>query len=402
MPSRKKAAAVTLAVPGFMASGVFCGIKKSKKKDLALIYSEADCAVAGVFTTNRVKAAPVILDMKRIRSGASRGVVINSGNANACTGEPGYRDSVAMASLVEEALGLESGDILVSSTGVIGVPLPMDRIRSGVPGLVRGLSRRGLRAASEAIMTTDAFAKAAVAHAEIGGIGVTVAGIAKGAGMVCPNMATMLAFFVTDANIRRRALKKALAEATEASFNSIMVDNDTSTNDTVLIFANGFSGGGEIGARGPGYKTFSELLTGVSIELAHMIVRDGEGATRFIEIEVKGASSGRDARKAARTVAGSYLVKTAFFGGDPNWGRIMAALGRSGIRMKERLVDITLNGVPVVAEGLDTGAEKQAARAMDKKEVTIAVDLNMGGASYRFWTTDLTYAYVRINSMYRT
>ncbi|HLC18814.1 MAG TPA: bifunctional glutamate N-acetyltransferase/amino-acid acetyltransferase ArgJ [Thermodesulfobacteriota bacterium] len=403
MSPKKKFPLRAFRVPGFRASSVRCGIKKAaRKKDLALILSDVPARVAGVFTRNRVKAAPVLLDKERVLKGRSRGVVVTAGNANACTGGKGYRDAEATAAFVEEALGLARGEILVCSTGVIGVPLPVDKVRFGVPALVEALDYGGFKGAAEAITTTDAFPKSAVARAKIGGKTVTIGGIAKGAGMVCPDMATMLAFFVTDANITTGALKKALRQACDLSFNSIMVDNDTSTNDTVLVFANALSGCKEIKPRGAAFDAFSELLGRVALELAHLIVRDGEGATRFVEIVVSGARSEKEARRAARTIAGSFLVKTALFGGDPNWGRILAALGRSGVRIKESSVDVSLNGVPVVAEGLDTGAEKQAARAMDKKEVTIAVDLNMGGASYRFWTTDLTYAYVRINSMYRT
>ncbi|MBI5588506.1 MAG: bifunctional glutamate N-acetyltransferase/amino-acid acetyltransferase ArgJ [Deltaproteobacteria bacterium] len=405
MPAKKvsaKAPSTGLMVRGFKAAGIACGIKKNGKKDLALILSDTMARVAAVFTENKVKAAPVILDMKRVKKGASRGVIVNSGNANACTGKDGYRVSESMAGFVEKALKLKKGDIMVSSTGVIGVPLPVVKVSAGVAPLIDSLSYDGLHDATEAIMTTDAFPKKAVRKTRIGGRSVTVAGIAKGAGMICPNMATMLAFFVTDANIGSNTLKRALKESVDASFNSIIVDNDTSTNDTAMVFANGLSGGDEIKAGTPGYAAFTRLLTGVATELAHMIVRDGEGATRFIEICVRGARSAAEAKKAARAMAESFLVKTAFFGGDPNWGRLMAAMGKSGIKMREDKVDISFNGVPVVKNGLDTGNESKAARAIKVREVTVVVDLNDGKSSGRVWTTDLSYEYVKINSAYRT
>ncbi|MBI5903817.1 MAG: bifunctional glutamate N-acetyltransferase/amino-acid acetyltransferase ArgJ [Deltaproteobacteria bacterium] len=391
-----------LRVQGFKAAGISCGIKRGGKKDLALILSDVDADVAGVFTKNSVKAAPVLVDIERVRKGKARGVVINSGNANACTGPRGYKDAMSMAGCVEEAAGVKNGAILVCSTGVIGVPLPVERVRQAAPALIGALGYNGLGGACEAIMTTDAFPKKAFARTRIGGKTVAVAGIAKGAGMICPNMATMLAFFVTDADIRGRALKLALREAVDGSFNSIIVDNDTSTNDTVLVFANGMSRCAEIKAGSREFNTFLKLLNGVALKLAKMVVRDGEGATRLMEIDLKGAASASDAGRGARTIAESFLVKTAFFGADPNWGRIMAALGRSGIRFKEERVDISFNGVKVVRGGLDTGREKEAADAIRTDEVRVTVDLRAGKHDAKVWTSDLTYEYVKINSAYRT
>ncbi|MDP2689235.1 MAG: bifunctional glutamate N-acetyltransferase/amino-acid acetyltransferase ArgJ [Deltaproteobacteria bacterium] len=390
---------------GFRASGISSGIKKNGRKDLALILSDVPARTAALFTTNKVKAAPVLYDMKRVKGGhsVSRGVIVNSGNANACTGAEGYGHARRMAGAAEAAAGTGRGSILVSSTGVIGVPFPIGKVTDGAPSLAAALSPGGLHDAAEAIMTTDAFPKKAVSRSRVNGRLVTVAGIAKGAGMICPDMATMLAYFLTDADITGPALKAALKEAVDGSFNSIIVDNDTSTNDTVIIFANGASGAPVVSSRASGgYGAFVKLLKGVAVELAHMIVRDGEGATRFIEISVTGAASAKDARKAARTIAESFLVKTAFFGGDPNWGRILAAIGRAGIRFNPGKADILLNGVPVVRNGLDTGREKQAARAIKKKEVLVDVGLKGGNGSARVWTTDLSYEYVRINSAYRT
>ncbi|MBE7415699.1 MAG: bifunctional glutamate N-acetyltransferase/amino-acid acetyltransferase ArgJ [Deltaproteobacteria bacterium] len=391
-----------MRVPGFRAAGAAAGIKKNGKKDLAVIVSDSPASVAGVFTTNTVKAAPVLLDMKRIRKGLASGLIVNSGNANACTGKEGMRNAEAMADMAERALGLKKGSVLVASTGVIGVPLPIEKVEKGLPFLSRSLGYEGLGPAAEAMMTTDAFPKKTVMKTKLGGVEITLAGIAKGAGMICPDMATMLAFFFTDARIKAPALSKALKAAVDRSFNSIIVDNDTSTNDTVLAFANGAGNGGEIKEGTREFDSFAGLLTAASTELAHMIVKDGEGATRFVEIEVSGAASEHDARKAARTVAESYLCKTAFFGGDPNWGRIIAAIGRAGVKMREERTIVSFNGVQVVLKGLDTGREKEAARAMKKKELLVLVDIGAGRGAARVWTTDLTYEYVKINSAYRT
>ncbi len=395
-------AARGLRVPGFRASGISAGIKKNGRPDMALIVSDGPCTVAGLFTSNEVKAAPVLLDMERTASGgALRGVLINSGNANACTGPQGLKDARAMASLAERSLGVGKGEVLVASTGVIGVPMPMERVLAGIPLLVEELSERGFPAASEAILTTDAFTKTVLLKKRIGGRVVTIVGIAKGAGMINPDMATMLAFFMTDAGISRAPLRAALKAACAPSFNSIMVDNDTSTNDTALIFAGGKSGV-SIRRGTAEYAEFVSLLTEAATRLAKMIVRDGEGATRFVEIVIRGAASVREARKAARVLAGSFLVKTALFGADPNWGRVAAAMGRAGVRMDESQLDISFNSVVVARGGLDTGVEKRAARAMKRKNIVLEVNLNMGDGAATFWTTDLSYDYVRINSEYRT
>lgn len=391
-----------LRVTGFRAAGVAAGIKKNGRKDLAVIVSDKPAQVAGLFTTNSVKAAPVLLDMKRVKKGTASALIVNSGNANACTGADGMKKAEAMASLAEDALGLSRGSALVCSTGVIGVPLPIEKVASGIPAAVRALGYDGLPAAAEAMMTTDAFQKTGERRAVIGGREVALAGLCKGAGMICPNMATMLAFFMTDAKIKAPLLSRALKSAVESSFNSIIVDNDTSTNDTVLVFANGMSGAPEIKAGTKEFKEFTAVLTSLAVELAQMIVKDGEGATRLVEIEIRGAASGDDAKKGARTVAESLLCKTAFFGGDPNWGRVMAAIGRAGIKMREERVSIEFNGVRVVEKGLDSGKEREAARAMKQDTLTVVVDLQCGRKSGKVWTSDLTYEYVKINSAYRT
>lgn len=398
--------APVLKVRGFRAAGISSGIKKTGKKDLALIVSDKPATTAALFTTNKVKAAPVVFDMRRAKNGhcTSRGVVVNSGNANACTGAAGYRNTRAMVEAVEKAAGFSRSSLLVSSTGVIGVPLPVEKVIGAADALAEALSPDGLHDAAEAIMTTDAFPKKSAVRGRVGGKLITIAGITKGAGMICPDMATMLAYFLTDADVSGPVLKAALKEAADASFNSIIVDNDTSTNDTVMIFASGEAGSSPIKTRkSPEYAQFVRLLTKLSVELAHMIVKDGEGATRFIEVQVTGAGTDADARKAARTIAESFLVKTAFFGGDPNWGRILAAVGRASIKFNPDKADIILNGVPVVKHGLDTGAEKEAAAAIKCKEVMVKVNLNgRAKGTARVWTTDLSYEYVKINSAYRT
>ena len=397
-----KAGAPPLTCPGFRAAGISCGIKTGSKKDLALIVSDVPARAAGVFTRNKVKAAPVLIDQRLVRRAWSRGVVVNSGKANACTGVKGFKNAGRVISSVEGALGLKNGDILNASTGSIGSHFPIDKITRRIPALVKGLNPDGFGAFSEAIMTTDAFPKCVRATARIGGREITVLGIAKGAGMIRPDMATMLAFFMTDMNISKRALKCALKSAVDSSFNKISVDNDTSTNDTVLIFANALAGGREAEEGSAAFRAFTKLLTELSLKLAHLIVRDGEGATKFVEIKVSGAASEGDAGRATSAIADSYLVKTALFGSDPNWGRILAVLGRAGIRMEQERVDITLNGVKVAKGGVDNNKEREAAKVMKAEDITIAVELRMGGFEDRRWTTDLSYDYVRLNSVYRT
>ncbi len=391
----------SLKVAGFRASAVSAGIKKKGALDMALILSDVPATVAGLFTTNVLKAAPVLLDMERAAGGTASGIIINSGNANACTGSKGMRDASATAALAEKVLGLKKGTMLVASTGVIGLPLPMDKIKAAIPRLASALDERGFCDLSEAILTTDAFTKTVLVKKKIDGVMVSILGVAKGAGMINPDMATMLAFFMTDAALTKAPLRSALKVACRTSFNSIMVDNDTSTNDTVLIMANGRCGVAL--KRGTEqYREFCSLLDEAARRLGKMIVKDGEGASRFIEILVTGAATDNEAHQAARTIAGSYLVKTAFFGADPNWGRVAAALGRAGVKMSESSLDISFNGVVVAAGGLDTGAEREAARVMKRKNVLLQVDLNMGSGSATFWTTDMTYDYVKINSAYRT
>ncbi|MDQ5872543.1 MAG: bifunctional glutamate N-acetyltransferase/amino-acid acetyltransferase ArgJ [Acidobacteriota bacterium] len=385
---------------GFRAAGLHCGIKR-EKPDLALLVSDVPASVAGVFTTNKVKAAPVRYTQAAVSRGRAQAIVVNSGNANACTGEPGLADAAEMARLTGAALDVDAELVLVASTGVIGVPLPMDAIRAGIPRAARALVREGATAA-EAIRTTDRYAKTAAVRLEIGGVTVTIGGMAKGAGMIHPNMATTLCFLTTDAALPPAVLRLALTRAIADSFNSITVDGDTSTNDTVLLLANGQAGGSPI-TNGPELTHFTAGLAAVASELAKMVVRDGEGATRLVAIEVSGAVSSVEAHQAAMTVANSLLVKTALHGGEPNWGRILAALGRSGVEMAEERTDVLFGDLEVVRGGLGVqGVWNAAAAALEEKEITVKIRLGIGSGAARVWTCDLSEEYVRINGSYTT
>jgi len=383
---------------GFRAAGIHCGIKR-ERADLALLVSDVPASAAGVFTTNRVQAAPVRYTRRAVAAGRAQAVVINSGNANACTGEPGLEDAAEMALLSAAALGLDGDLVLVASTGVIGVPLPMEAIRRGIPMAAGALEADGT-AAAEAIRTTDNFPKTAACRLEIGGVEVTIGGMAKGAGMIHPNLATTLCFLTTDAALPPAVLRGALQRAVAESFNSITVDGDTSTNDTVLLLANGQAGGAPI-TNGEALTRFTAGLTMVAAELAKMVVRDGEGATKLVEIRVDGALSNAEAHQAAMTVANSLLVKTALHGGEPNWGRILAALGRSGVEMAEETTDVFFGDLAIVRGGLGVpGVWDAAAAALEQKEVTIGIRLGVGNGAARAWTSDLSEEYVRINGSY--
>lgn len=387
---------------GFQFSTVEAAIKKPGRKDLALIVSTREASMAGMFTSNRIKAAPVRLDMRRIRTGIGRAIVVNSGNANACNGDRGMKDARETAELVASLLGIDAGEVYVCSTGVIGKPLPMERIRARVPELVHSLGRSDIHDVAAAIMTTDTFPKVLSKKIRIGASTITIAGVCKGAGMICPHMATMLCFLMTDANIGHPALDAALRAAVRSSFNRITVDGDMSTNDTVLIMANGLAGNGPLKEDSPNLRVFTETLTEVATELSRMIVRDGEGATKLVEVEVKGARNDRHAEKAAYAVANSLLVKTALYGNDANWGRIMAAIGRAGIDVREDKTDISIGGVKIVRKGVATGKEEEAAGILRRGMTRITVDLGLGSSSARVVTCDLTEEYVRINAEYRT
>jgi len=389
-------------IPGFKASAVAAGIKKDNSLDLAMIVSDNVATAAAVFTTNKVKAAPVILSMEHIRDSRVRAVIVNSGNANACTGKEGMDKARMTAKLVAEDLGIAPEEVIVASTGVIGANLDMDLFKKAMPDLAKGLAPDGIQSAARAIMTTDSFEKISRFEGEAGGKPYQILGIAKGAGMIMPDMATMLCFIVSDIRIDAAELQKALSSATETSFNRITVDGDTSTNDMVLVMANGVAGNDALDA--DDREGFLKGLNHVMTELATMIIRDGEGATKVVYVKVKGAATGADALIAARTIANSSLVKTAFYGQDPNWGRIIAALGRSDISMKEEEVSIWIDDVKIVENGLGLGTdhEERAAEQMKKKEFTLTVDLRQGDHEDRITTCDLTHEYVSINADYRT
>jgi glutamate N-acetyltransferase/amino-acid N-acetyltransferase len=394
-----------LGPKGFQAAGIACGIKAAAgAKDLALIYSAVPAQVAGLFTTNRVKAAPVLTTRKRVRKGLCQAVIVNSGNANACTGEQGLRDAEAMAQLTAQALHIPPQHVLVSSTGVIGHPLPLERIEGGISSLVAGLSPEGFPDAAEAIMTTDTRPKMVVEQVAAPGGEVTILGMAKGAGMIRPQLATMLAFILTDAQIEAAALSALLHEGVQSTFHRITIDGDTSTNDMVLLMANGEANHGALHPGDGGFRPFKEALFTVMDQLTEAIVRDGEGKTKVVTIVVRGAKHVREAERVAFRVAHSPLVKTAFFGQDPNWGRIMAAAGDAGISFDPQKVSILFDDVMVVEHGVaapGTGAEEQR-RVLQQEEFTVTIDLHGGNAQASVLTTDLSYDYVKINASYRT
>jgi glutamate N-acetyltransferase/amino-acid N-acetyltransferase len=388
--------------PGFEAAGIAAGLKKKNKKDLGLIFSKVPANVAGVFTRNRVKAAPVILDRERIKSGVCQAIIVNSGNANCCTGEQGIRDAETMASLSASELGISKDLVLVASTGVIGEPLPMKKIESAVPNLVRSLQPDGIPDLAKSIMTTDTVPKMVSGQGVVEGKSFIVTGVAKGAGMIRPDLATMLCFVFTDVNAASDVLKEALVPAIDRSFNRITIDGDTSTNDTVLMMANGLSGAV---IESLGHKEiFQKVLDGIFLDLAKQLVRDGEGVTKLVEIIVRGAASDSDARKVADTVAHSPLVKTAFFGEDANWGRIIGAVGRAGVDVDPDRIDLYFDDVQMVKAGMGCGkaVEVEATKVLKKSEFTVSVHLNMGQGFGSMITCDFSVDYVKINADYRS
>jgi glutamate N-acetyltransferase/amino-acid N-acetyltransferase len=417
-----------VAPQGFQAAGVFCDIKrigtgkgsnKGKKRDLALIVSDAPAAVAGLFTTNQVCAAPVKVCVERVRKKTARAIVINSGNANACTGIKGLRDAREMVRFTERALDLPAGSALVGSTGRIGVLMPMDNVHAGIieAGTLLGQTPRHAAQAAEAILTSDTRPKQIAVEFKLGGKTVRIGGICKGAGMIQPGMsasgkrpaamplhATMLCFITTDAAIEPTALQRALSESVAQSFNRITVDGDMSTNDTVLVLANGRAGNAECGVRSAEFRVFQSALNHVCLELAKMIVRDGEGVSRFVTIRVGGARSATDADAAARAVANSSLVKTSWHGGDPNWGRIIDALGYSSAKVVENRVDIGYSApgsrtiLWSLKRGQPTGASfKTLCAAVARREFDLHIRLNLGKAGALMYAADLTEAYVDFN-----
>lgn len=388
---------------GFIFSAAEAAIKKPGRKDIALIYSQKEANIAGVFTTNKVKAAPVKLGIRKIKSGRGRAIIVNSGNANACTGEKGMRDAVETSELVSRRLGIKSGLVYVCSTGVIGAPMPMTRIKPKISELGMNLGKASLSDVAAAIMTTDTFPKIITKEVKIINKTGIIAGVCKGAGMICPNMATMLCFILTDISVEKKTLGRALKDSVKRSFNRITIDGDMSTNDTVLLMANGMLGNLEINERSASYKTFKKALDEIMHDLSKLVVKDGEGATKFIEIEVKGAASEKQAEKAAFSVANSSLVKTAMYGNDANTGRIMAAIGYSGIELDEDKVDIYLGKIKVINKGAGAGKDKRANKYLaDNKEIKILITLNKGAAAAKVFTCDLSEEYVRVNAAYRT
>jgi glutamate N-acetyltransferase/amino-acid N-acetyltransferase len=391
------------APQGFVAAGMYSGIRKVKK-DLGMIVSEVPAAVAGVFTLNRAQAAPILVDKAQLkRSSLCSAIIVNSGNANACTGERGLNDAWEMVKATAAAVKVPEERVMVSSTGVIGQYLPMQKILSAIPELAQKLSRSGNRDAAESIMTTDTYAKEAAVKFTLGDAVVTIGGAAKGSGMIAPNMATMLAFITTDVVVAQPLLAKALKAATNKSFNRITVDGDTSTNDQVLVLANGLAKNPPLAENSEEFQLFSVALEYVLIKLAKMIARDGEGATKLVEIMVKGARTEEEAAQAAQAVANSNLVKTAIHGADANWGRILAAVGYSGIDFNPDNVEISFNDLPILKRNYEIVLDEEKGRqALLQENVIVTIDLNQGNQFARFWTCDLTKEYVHINASYRT
>ncbi|MEM1059080.1 MAG: bifunctional glutamate N-acetyltransferase/amino-acid acetyltransferase ArgJ [Verrucomicrobiota bacterium] len=385
---------------GFLAAGVSCGIKANKHaKDMAMLVSTVPAQVAATFTTNPIKAAPVKLSMKHTRNGMVRGVVVNSGNANACTGVVGIQNACEMGTLAATEIDCKPNEMLVCSTGRIGVPLPMPRVRKGIRKAARQLMAQNGSEAAKAIMTTDTTRKEVSIRMKIDGCAVTIGGMAKGAGMIHPNMATMLCFITTDAKIAKRSLCSCVSDAVEQSFNRISVDGDTSTNDSVMVFANGLAGNNELKSYHPQYELFQQGLVTVMRKLARMIVQDGEGTSRVIDVTVQGAARHADAKAVALAVARSSLCKCAFYGADPNWGRLMSAIGQSGAKVREELVEIHYDGLSAVANG--TASKTPPARlrkVVRKSKYTITINLHLGKSSYTMLTSDLTEEYVRFNA----
>ncbi|GJL50863.1 MAG: arginine biosynthesis bifunctional protein ArgJ [Nitrospirales bacterium] len=392
------------APKGFMASGIHAGIKASPLLDLALLVSDVEGPIAGVFTKNQIPAAPVILDRLHLKKQYGRAIIINSGNANACTGAHGLKDAEEMAKLVAIRLDISTTSVFVGSTGVIGPRLPMPAIRKGIPSLMQRLRKSGHRDAARAIMTTDTTVKELAIQTRIGKQLVTIGGMAKGSGMIHPDMATMLAYVTTDATIQPKILQVSLREAVHSSFNTISVDGETSTNDTVLCLANGMANNTMIPWHSADHKKFQHALNDVCQALAMKICQDGEGATKIVEILVHGAKTDQDAKVISKTLATSPLVKTALFGEDPNWGRFMVAIGRAGPAIQPKHVEISFDDVTMVKNGQEIipSRERQVQRVMKKKSYAITVTVGRGKSSAKVWTTDFSYDYVKINASYRS
>lgn len=395
------------AAKGFQASGVHCGIRKNRaKKDLALIVSEKPAAAAGIYTKNLVKGAPILVTKKNLKDGVAQAVICNSGNANTCNAD-GIEIAEKMCALVAQHTGIPAQDVIVGSTGVIGQPLPIAPIEAGMPALVAGLNADGSDAAAEAIMTTDTFKKEFAVEFEVDGATCRLGGIAKGSGMIHPNMATMLVFLTTDAAVAPEMLEKALRADADRSFHMISVDGDTSTNDTLTILANGMAGNAEICAEGPAYDAFCLALNAVTTKLCRGIARDGEGATKLLECVTTGAKDVPTARAVAKSVICSSLVKAAMFGADANWGRVLCAIGYSGQEVDVEKIDVgfasAAGSVAVCKDGAGIPfSEETAKQVLLQDEIQIRIEMHSGDASATAWGCDLTYDYVKINGDYRT
>lgn len=388
---------------GFLASTARCGIKKSGRPDLALLFSETPTQCAAVFTTNRIKSGSVIVSTKNVKNRVSRAVIVNSGNANCCVGKREIKDAEAILGLLADKLNLDKKELLIASTGIIGKALATGKIKKKIPNLTRDLKKSNGTRFAKAIMTTDTVHKEIAVRVRLGWKDVIIGGAVKGSGMISPEMATMLAFFTTDAHVERAALNEAFKESISESFNRITVDGDMSTNDTAIIFANGTAGNALIKKDGPGYAGFLTALKYVSKELARKVVMDGEGATKFVDVSVKGARNVKDAEKIARHVANSNLVKTMIAGGDPNWGRIAASAGSSGVSIDKTKLNIYFGDRLVMRNGAGTLCPKKSlSRIFQKRDIKILIDLKSGKGSASIWTCDLTEDYVKINSEYET
>lgn len=399
---KKDTQGVTFA-KGFTAAGVKAGIKKSGNLDVAVIYTKTQAVVAGTFTQNKVAAAPVYVSKEVVATGTAHAIVANAGCANACTGQQGLDDAHKMAQIAADELGVNADDVIVGSTGVIGVNLPMDKLEAGIKDAVANLSIDGSDNAGRAIITTDTHSKSVTCEFELSGKTVRMGAIAKGSGMIRPNMATMLCYITTDIAIDQALLQKAVSGCVEKSFNMISVDGDMSTNDMVIVLANGEANNAKITAENADYQIFFDKLMMLCTELAKQIAADGEGASKFLTINVKGAKSFADAKTVGMAIANSPLVKTAFFGEDPNWGRVICAVGYSGADMVPEKTVVKFGGITIFANG--TGAtydEKALAHVMKEKDIVIDIELNMGQEDATVWSCDLSYEYVKINGEYHT
>ena len=388
---------------GFSAGATYAGLKTfaEDKLDLGIIASDSPCTAAGVFTTSTIKSPTVSVNQAHLKAASQKGIIVNAGIANACVGEQGYKDAEEMASITANILNAAPSEILVCSTGVIGVELPMSLIRDGVANI--NLSKDGANQVARAMMTTDTRPKEVAVSCEIAGKTISIGGVAKGSGMIHPNMATMLSFITTDANVEQHFLEHCLTEVADSSYNMLTVDGDTSTNDTVLVLANGSANNEQITEGTKEAEVFQSALLEVAIFLTKELARDGEGASRLLSIEITGAKDVKSARQAARTIASSSLVKSAVYGSDPNWGRVLAALGRSEIEADETKIDLFVNGVCIMESGTPIPFHKEAVVVLMKgPEVTFKLQLNLGDASATAWGCDLTQEYVIINSAYTT